>query len=268
MRNFVSRWCLLALLFVPLATSAASAQTFTGGVRGVVTDSGGVVPGVTVTLINEANGATRDAVSNDRGQYDFSAVPPAVYTIKAELTGFKTFENKGVRVGTQQFVTMDIRLDVGQLQETITVTGEAPLIDTSNASTGAVIDSQAARDAAERRPIGVPVCRDGAHRGGHGRPAVQPPAGSDQRVAAVARRRHAPRQQLPGGRRADHRHAKSRVGESDHRSDRRRERSGAPVRRRNRSHRRRHVQRRHQVRRQRLARQRLLSDPAEVGHGQ
>ena len=98
------------------------------------------------------------------GLYDFSAVPPGVYTVKAELTGFKTFENKGVRVGTQQFVTMDIKLDVGQLQETITVTGEAPLIDTSNASTGGVIDSRAARDAAERRPLGVPVRRHACPR--------------------------------------------------------------------------------------------------------
>lgn len=142
MRNLVSRWCLTALLFVSLAANAAYAQTFTGGVRGVVSDSGGVVPGVTVSLVNEANGASREAVSNDRGQYDFTAVPPGSYTVKAALTGFKTFENKGVRVGTQQFVTMDIKLDVGQLQETITVTGDAPLIDTSNASTGSVIDSQ------------------------------------------------------------------------------------------------------------------------------
>jgi hypothetical protein len=142
MRNLVSRWCLLALLFVPLATGTASAQTFTGGVRGVVNDSGGIVPGVTVTLINEGNGASREAVSNASGQYDFSAVPPGTYTVKAELTGFKTFENKGIRVATQQFVTLDIKLDVGQLQETITVTGEAPLIDTSNASTGGVIDSR------------------------------------------------------------------------------------------------------------------------------
>src|SRR4051812_18383675 len=142
MRNLVSRWCFLALLFVPLATTTAWAQTFTGGVHGVVSDTGGIVPGVTVTLVNEANGASRDAVSNDRGLYDFTAVPPGTYTVKAELTGFKTFENKGIRVGTQQFVTLDIKLDVGQLQETITVTGDAPLIDTSNASTGGVIDSR------------------------------------------------------------------------------------------------------------------------------
>jgi trimeric autotransporter adhesin len=142
MRKSLSRWALLALLMVPLVTSAAFAQTFTGGIRGAVKDSGGIVPGVTVSLVNEDSGASREAVSNAQGQYDFSAVPPGTYTVKAALTGFKTYENKGVRIGTQQFVTLDITLDVGQLQETITVTGESPLIDTSNASTGSVIDSQ------------------------------------------------------------------------------------------------------------------------------
>ena len=141
MRNPLSRWALLALLIVPLVTTTAFAQTFTGGLRGAVKDSGGVVPGVTVTLINEASGASREAVSNAQGQYDFTAVNPGTYTVKAAITGFKTYENKGVRIGTQQFITLDITLDVGQLQETITVTGEAPLIDTSNASTGGVIDS-------------------------------------------------------------------------------------------------------------------------------
>ena len=219
MRKSLSRWCLLALLMVPLVSSTAWAQTFTGGVRGVVTDSGGVVPGVTVTLINEGNGASRDAVSNEQGAYNFSAVPPGTYTVKAELTGFKTFENKGIRVATQQFVTMDIKLDVGQLQETITVTGEAPLIDTSNASTGGVIDSRQLEALPSARPFRVPVRRDRAHRGGLGRRAVQPPAGPDQRLAAVARRRRAPRQQLPRRRRAGHRPAQPRDRQPEHRSD-------------------------------------------------
>jgi hypothetical protein len=128
-------------LALALSTSAF-AQTFTGGVRGTVTDAGGVIPGVTVTLVNEGTNASRETVSNEQGGYDFSAVNPGTYTIKASLSGFKAYENRGIRVGTQQFVTMDIRLEVGQLQETITVTGEAPLIDTSNASTGAIIDSR------------------------------------------------------------------------------------------------------------------------------
>src|SRR5215510_283308 len=98
MRNLVTRWCLSALLIVPLITSTAWAQTFTGGLRGAVKDANGVVPGVTVTLLNEATGATRDAVSNEQGQYNFAAVPPGTYTVKAELTGFKGYENKGMRV--------------------------------------------------------------------------------------------------------------------------------------------------------------------------
>jgi trimeric autotransporter adhesin len=121
----------------------ATAQTFTGGVRGAVRDANGVIPGVTVQLVNEGTGQTREAVTNEQGEYNFSAVPPSNYTVKATLTGFRTYENRNVRVGAQQFVTLDILLEVGALQETITVTGAAPLIDTSNASTGAVIDSAA-----------------------------------------------------------------------------------------------------------------------------
>ncbi len=247
----LSRSPLWAFVLVLTVGTTAYAQTFTGGLRGAVRDANGVIPGVTVQLINEATGQARDAVSNDQGEYNFAAVPPGTYTIKASLTGFKSYENKGVRIGTQQFVTLDIRLEVGQLQETITVTGEAPLIDTSNASTGAIIDSRQLETLPSGRPFGVSVRGDRADGGCLGRRAVQPPAGSDQRVAAVARRRHAPRQQLPGGRRADHRHAQPRVRQPDDRGDRRRQRPGASVRRRNRPHRRRHLQRRHQVGQQR-----------------
>ena len=133
---------LWAAAFVLALSTTAFAQTFTGGLRGTVTDAGGVIPGVTVTLVNEGTNASRETVSNEQGGYDFSAVNPGTYTVKATLSGFRAYENRGIRIGTQQFVTLDIRLEVGQLQETITVTGEAPLIDTSNASTGAIIDSR------------------------------------------------------------------------------------------------------------------------------
>jgi trimeric autotransporter adhesin len=137
------RQLLVIGLMVAMTGSLAAAQTFTGGVRGAVKDANGVIPGVTVELINEGTNTSREVVSNESGEYNFAAVPPGTYTVKATLTGFKTYENKGIRVGTQQFITLDVTLEVGTLQETITVTGAAPLIDTSNASTGAVIDAQA-----------------------------------------------------------------------------------------------------------------------------
>jgi hypothetical protein len=133
---------LAGVLMLALAMAAtAAAQTFTGGLRGAVRDANGVIPGVTVQLVNEATGQTREAVTNEQGEFSFSAVPPQTYTVRASLTGFKAYENRQVRIGAQQFLTLDIGLEVGTLEETITVTGQAPLIDTSNASTGAVIDS-------------------------------------------------------------------------------------------------------------------------------
>ncbi len=118
----------------------APAQQFTGGVRGAVHDANGVIPGATVTLTNEATNVPRETVSNDVGQYNFPAVPPGTYTLKAQIQGYKTFESKGLIVGTQQFVTLDVLLEVGGIEESITVTGQTPLIDTSNASTGGVLD--------------------------------------------------------------------------------------------------------------------------------
>lgn len=136
------RQLLVVALVVATAGSYAGAQTFTGGVRGAVKDANGVIPGVSVQLINEATGQARDAVSNESGEYNFAAVPPGIYSIKATLTGFKTYENKGVRVAAQQFITLDVMLEVGTLQETITVTGAAPVIDTSNATGGGVISTE------------------------------------------------------------------------------------------------------------------------------
>ena len=133
----------VGVLMLAMAMAATAAgQTFTGGLRGAVRDANGVIPGVTVQLVNDATGQTREAVSNEQGEYSFTAVPPGNYTVRASLTGFRTYENRSIRIAAQQFITLDIGLEVGQLQETITVTGASPLIDTSNASGGGVISSE------------------------------------------------------------------------------------------------------------------------------
>jgi hypothetical protein len=136
--RFVTCWFLVSAGIVP-----AGAQQFTGGVRGAVRDANGVIPGVAVTLTNEATNIAREVVTNEVGQYNFPAVPPGTYTLKSQLSGYKTFESKGITVGTQQFVTLDVVLDVGAITENVTVTGQSPLIDTSTASAGAVLDREA-----------------------------------------------------------------------------------------------------------------------------
>ena len=96
--------CGLLCVGVGVSRSGFGAQSFQGGLRGVVKDAQGVIPGVTVTLVNEQNGVSRETVTNGVGEYSFPAVEPATYTVRASVQGFKTFERKGVRIGTQQFV--------------------------------------------------------------------------------------------------------------------------------------------------------------------
>ena len=121
----------------------ASGQSFQGGIRGAVRDANGVIPGAEITLTNQDTNVARTTVSNEVGEYNFPNVAPGTYTLKAALTGFKTFERAGIRIGTQQFITLDLPLEVGNIQESITVTGDAPLIETSNASTGGTLDREA-----------------------------------------------------------------------------------------------------------------------------
>jgi hypothetical protein len=126
---------LSTVVFVFISATVVAGQGFQGGVRGAVSDqAGALIPGTVVTITNVGTNATRSTVTNDAGQYVFGAVIPGTYNIKAELPGFKLFERTGVTIGTQEFLTLDIRLEVGQVTESVAVTADVPLIETSNAS--------------------------------------------------------------------------------------------------------------------------------------
>src|SRR5262245_20727344 len=93
----------LALAFtagIALPLHAPSAQ---GGLRGIVKDPQGIIPGVTVTLTNEQTNTSRETITNGVGEYSFPAVDPSTYTVRASVPGYKTFERKGVRIAVQQF---------------------------------------------------------------------------------------------------------------------------------------------------------------------
>src|SRR5215469_12291798 len=132
-----------SFLLIALAAVCAPAQTFQGGVRGQVTDQGGAaVPDVKVTLINQATSEQRATLSNESGEYAFTAVNPASYTLRAQAPSFKKFEHAGVAVATQGFPTVDIQLDLGDVTQTINVSEDVSPVETANASTGQVIDKQ------------------------------------------------------------------------------------------------------------------------------
>jgi hypothetical protein len=133
----------LGTLLAVATSSTAFGQGFQGGLRGSVKDSGGVIPGVEVTLNNQQTNIKRTVVTNDRGEYAFAAVEPGNYDLKAILQGYKTVDRGDIRIATQSFLTLDLTMEVGQISENVTVTGQAPLIETSNASTGTVLDSMA-----------------------------------------------------------------------------------------------------------------------------
>jgi trimeric autotransporter adhesin len=144
------RWLSSCSFLIALAFSVADAsgQSFQGGLRGAVKDANGVIPGVVVVLTNEGTNVSRTVVSNDSGEYVFASVTPGTYTVKATLEGFKTFERKGLSIATQQFITLDLPMEVGAISEEVSVTAAAPLIETSNASTGQVLS----RDALDTLP--------------------------------------------------------------------------------------------------------------------
>ena len=137
------RWSLALMLVCIVGASDLFAQSFQGGVRGTVKDTGGVIPGAVVMLTNEETGVSRDAVSNASGEYAFAAVDPGTYKMMVVMTGYRTFDRNGIRVATQQFLAIDVKLELGAIEETITVVGETPFIDNTNASTGSIIDATA-----------------------------------------------------------------------------------------------------------------------------
>jgi hypothetical protein len=104
----------------------------TGAINGRVSDnSGAVLPGVTVTIVSPSMMGSQSAVTNEQGFYRFPAVPPGTYSITYELPGFNTLKREGIGITLGFTATVNAELGVAALQETVTVTGESPVIDTS-----------------------------------------------------------------------------------------------------------------------------------------
>jgi hypothetical protein len=135
-------WCgCLALILTVSGLPEAYAQA-TASISGVVRDAaGGVVPGVTVVVKEEATGRTQETSTDAEGRYSVAALLAGTYTVTATLTGFKTAEAKGVRVALGQPTNIPLTLEVGTLEETVTVKSSSELINTQTATVAATLNA-------------------------------------------------------------------------------------------------------------------------------
>jgi hypothetical protein len=125
----------------------AAAQIDTGTIVGRVQDSSGaVLPGVTVTATRDDTGVVATTVTNASGEFVFPGLRIGVYTVSAELTGFKKATYEAVRLNVQARPQLDFELGVGTLSEQVTVTGRAELLQTQSADIGNVVDERQVRD--------------------------------------------------------------------------------------------------------------------------
>src|SRR6202522_2050324 len=126
-----------------VCSTIMSAQGTGGRILGRVADSSGaVLANVKVTLTNEATSVSNETTTNANGDYGFPQVPVGTYRMDFDLTGFKKNLQRGVNVDLNQVVTVNSVLQVGAAKETVEVTSEAPLVDTTSTQLGAVMGAQ------------------------------------------------------------------------------------------------------------------------------
>jgi Carboxypeptidase regulatory-like domain len=201
--------CLATTLFLSLAALPAYAQ-FRASLSGTVTDpSGAVVPGATVTLVDKDTNATRTSTSSDSGFYTFNALPPDHFSLTAERQGFKKKQIAAVTLIPEQPNTLNLQLELGDVQQTVTVNGSAaPLIDTDTATEGATISSNEiqhmpsfGRDVFQLTQLAPGAISDGAQAAGGGTfnlPGSQGPGGTSAN-AGIFQTENGPQADANGG---------------------------------------------------------------------
>jgi hypothetical protein len=137
----------VVLVALMLAAVPASAQLPTGTILGVVKDStGGTVGAAAVTVTNTDTGLTRTLMTSDDGAYRFPALPVGNYQVQVMKDGFQTAQRKGITLEVTQEAAIDFALQVGSTGQTVVVTEEAPLVNTTSSSTGGLVEEQQVAD--------------------------------------------------------------------------------------------------------------------------
>src|SRR5258708_4899368 len=134
--------CLVLAIAVPVFS-----QTTTGRILGVVRDqSGAALAGASVTVTDVQRATKRTVAADESGAYVVSNLTPSVYTVRAEAKGFKTVERPNVTVEVATDVTVDVALPPGNVTETIVVTGDVPLVNTTSSTLGGTLSNREIND--------------------------------------------------------------------------------------------------------------------------
>ena len=138
------RKLLVVALGALVSTSAfAQSQAINGLIEGVVRDSsGGVLPGVSVTVTNTTTGATKTVVTDGAGNYRAPLLSLGAYKVRVELSGFKAYERAGFTISAGQTVVVNATLETGAMSEVVTVTGEAPIANPGKIDIGRTISEE------------------------------------------------------------------------------------------------------------------------------
>jgi len=139
---------LFAYVFLVLILSSATAWAqFTSGIEGTVSDpTGAVVPGATVTIKNEETGASQTVHTQDAGSFRFTTLPSSAFTVSAAAQGFKTTVQEHIQLPVAETRTVNIRMVVGGTDSTVTVTDEAPAVETAQARVSGQVSEKEVHD--------------------------------------------------------------------------------------------------------------------------
>ncbi|HEY7183427.1 MAG TPA: carboxypeptidase-like regulatory domain-containing protein, partial [Blastocatellia bacterium] len=131
--------CLIALLW----PAQAAAQAVSGTILGSATDaSGGALAGVNITITNTQTGISRVVTSDSSGEYVAPSLPPGLYTISAEMAGFKKLALSNVQLNVDQKARGDLKMEVGATAESVTIEGSAPLVQTESSDLSGTINEK------------------------------------------------------------------------------------------------------------------------------
>ena len=252
---------LIALsLLLLLAATAAFAQTGGASLAGRVTDeSGGALPGVTVTATQNATGFSRSVVTGSDGSYRFASLPVGTYNVNADLSGFASVTTRNVELNVSQERELNITLKQAAVKEQITVTASSPLVETTPAVSTVVSQREI-----ENLPLNG---RQFANLGSLA-PGTTLSVNSDPTKARTvddrAQRRQRPQREFHRRRRRQHRrHHRRRAAELQHRGRSGIQHPDAAVQGRVRPHHRRRADGRHQDRHEQLRRKRVRVLPRQ-----